>query len=418
MAERTYDIVAFGASGFTGRQVARYLAGHPDCSQFRFAIAGRSEPKLKAVAEELAKDGLKADGVIVADGLDGEAMDSLASETRVVLSTAGPFAKFGSELVRACVQNATDYVDITGETPWVKALIDQHHERALDQGTRIIPCCGFDSIPSDLGALYAAHQLQAQAGVECQKVSAFHRAQGGLNGGTVASMLNLQREGKMSQLKDLFLLNPAGSRPSSERPHRDPVGPFYSKEAQAWAAPFFMGPINTRVVRRSQALLAYQPAAGSPFASDFVYQEYWKASGVFGFGEASAMATVQAGTSMMGWLPGASALVERMTADPGEGPSEKTMDNGFFSCDLYAHGTLGDERGDRSMVHARLEGKGDPGNRITVKCVCESALLLVLGEERPPGSLAGGMLTPATALGLPLVGRLEAAGVSFSASLV
>ncbi len=411
--QRSYDIVVFGATGFTGSQAARYLASHPERDKFRFAIGGRSEDKLHAVATDMAEDGLSCDGVMVADGRDAAALDRLARKAHVVLSTAGPFAKFGSELVRACVAHGTDYVDITGETPWVRAMIDLHHVRAGNDGTRIIPCCGYDSIPSDLGMLFVADLFAQTTGMACTRVRAFHRGKGGINGGTVASMLNLQRDGGLSQLKDPFLLNPEGTRPASEREHRDPVGPIYSRQANAWVAPFFMGPINTRVVRRSHALLRQLPEGVQPLALDFSYQEYWKAPGVLGLAEAGALSAMQATTSMMGWLPGATKLVERVAVEPGEGPSEAAMDNGNFSCELVAQGETGE--GEVGAVQARLWGKGDPGNRITIKCVCESALLIALQPEALPREPHGGVLTPASGLGLALVPRLEAAGIHFEA---
>jgi short subunit dehydrogenase-like uncharacterized protein len=412
---RSFDLVVFGATGFTGRQAAHYLAAHPDRHQFRFALAARSQTKLDALVEELAADGLTADGVIAADALDAPALSELAQSTRVVLSTAGPFAKFGSELVRACVEHRTHYVDITGETPWVRSLIDEHHERAAREGTRIIPCCGFDSVPSDLGALFAADLLHRETGRLCAQVRAYHRGAGGINGGTVASMFNMQSEGSGSLMKDPFLLNPEGTRPKAEREHRDPVAPFYASEARCWAAPFFMGPINTRVVRRSHALLRQTSAGKKIFTAEFLYQEYWKASGLFGLVEASAFAAGQPMAQLATSLPGVRGLLEKAAPKPGTGPSEATMDNGYFSCDLYAQTAGGStpESAPKS-VHARLSGEGDPGNRITIKCVCESALLLALQAEDLSASPGGGVLTPASGLGLALVPRLERAGIEFA----
>ena len=410
---RRYDLAVFGATGFTGRQAARYLAAHPERESYRFALAARSQEKLEALVAELTGDGLSADGVIVADALDGEAMDGLAAAARVVLSTAGPFARYGSELVRACVEHRTDYVDITGETPWVREMIDRHHERAARDGTRIVPCCGFDSIPSDLGALYVAEALHRETGARCSRVHAYHRGRGGINGGTVASLVEMQRGGGARRMRDLFLLNPEDRRPRSQSGHGDPVAPFYSSEAKSWAAPFFMGPINTRVVRRSHALLQ-GTERGDLFADDFRYQEYWKAKGPLGFAEAGAFAFGQGMAQLGSALPGASRLIEAVAADPGEGPSEATMDGGFFSCDLYAEGDPPPGAGaGRARRHSRLHGQGDPGNRITIKCLCESALLLALEREQLPSSPGGGVLTPATALGLALVPLLQRPGIDF-----
>ncbi len=403
MSAPPYDLVLYGATGFTGRQTAEYLAHHPQRASFRFAIAGRSQEKLQRLAAVLDPD-----GVIVADGLDGEAIDRLVDQTRVVATTAGPFAKYGDEVVRSCVERGVHYADITGETPWVRSLIDRYDEAAARNSARIVPFCGYDSVPSDLGTLWAVQQLREKTGEACVSVRAYHRGRGGINGGTVASLLHLQREGQTRQLADPFLLNPEGSRPARAAKHDDPRLPFYDSSIGGWAAPFFMGPINTRVVRRSQALLADRVAkeADPGYAAGFSYQEYWLSRGPFGLLESGTLATMQ---GLMGGLSATSVganLLERMAPAPGEGPSDKTMDGGFFSCDLIATG----EHGGR--FHGQLKGKGDPGNRITVKCLGESALALALDEAGLP-AVPGGILTPATAIGLPLVPRLERAGIEF-----
>ena len=407
--ERDFDIVVFGATGFTGRQAAHYLANHRDRERFTFAIAARSQAKLDRLSTELADAPGPPNGVLVGDALDGAAMDRIAERCHIVLTTAGPFAKYGNELVRACVEARTHYVDITGETPWVRTVIDRFHDRAKLDGTRIIPFCGYDSIPSDIGALYAAQQLETTTGRKAARVEAFHRGKGGINGGTVASLVNMQREGKTELLNHPFLLDP---EPSDDKAlleeNRDPRAPFYSSRARAWAGPFFMGAINTRVVRRSYALLQDTPVGESLFDDRFSYQEYWKAEGAFGFAEASAMATMQGMTNLSGKLGLGSNLIEWVAPDPGEGPSEATMDGGFFSCDLYAIAPEAPDKDDEpASAHVRLSGKGDPGNRITIKCLCESALLLALGQDQLPTQPGGGVLTSASGLGLALVPRLE-----------
>lgn len=388
----------YGATGFTGRQAAEYLAGHPERRSFRFALGGRSAERLDHLASRLAPD-----GVIVADALDATTIDAMVRQTRVIATTAGPFAKYGDELVRSCVEQGVHYADITGETPWVRSLIERFHARAARDGTRIVPFCGYDSVPSDLGTRFAVEQLRERTGEAGREVHAFHRGRGGLNGGTVASLLNLQREGKTRELEDPFLLNPPGSRPADERCHRDPRLPHWDAAMGGWAAPFFMGPINTRVVRRSHALLA---EADGGYGPDFAYQEYWLSPGALGWFESSTLSTMQAVAGAFARAPGAAGVLERLAPAPGSGPSQRTMDRGFFRCDLIAIGVEG------GQLHARLEGQGDPGNRITVKCLCESALALALDGEALPET-RGGILTPATAIGLTLVARLERAGIGF-----
>ena len=398
--KRPFDVVVYGASGFVGRQTAHYLAAH--AAGVRWAIAGRSAVKLDALRADLVSP---SSAVIVAEADDVAALDALARQARVVLSTAGPFARYGSELVAACVRQGTHYVDITGETPWVRRMIDRHHAAAAARGTRIVPGCGFDSVPSDLGVWLVARALQ-QHGERCTSVKACFSMRGGLNGGTVASLLNALDHGDAAMLDDPLLLNPPGSAPADTTAHRDPAGALHDTDFDAWLAPFVMGPINTRVVRRSAALAA----GDGPYAPGFRYQEYLR----IGRGPASALA---AATLSIGLAAGRAALAvaslrraaRRLAPAPGEGPSERAMDDGAFCCDLIGTG----ERG--TLLHGRIAGRGDPGNRATTVFVCESALALAQdGERLPGGPRLGGVLTPATALGAVLAARLRDAGMTLA----
>jgi short subunit dehydrogenase-like uncharacterized protein len=396
---RKYDVILYGATGFVGRQTVAYFARHPQVreSGLRWAVAGRSGDKLKAVKRECAAS---TAGLVVADAQDTAALDQLAADARVVLSTAGPFARFGSALVAACVRHKTHYVDITGETPWVRSLIDKHHARAALDGTRIIPCCGFDSIPSDLSVWMAQQAMQARHGQACTSVNAAFRARGGLNGGTLASMFNMMASGQAGVVADPFLLNPHGTRPAQERDHRDPAGPHFSDEFDTWLAPFIMGPVNTRIVRRSAALLGY----GQPFA----YQEYMRmGKGLKSAVAAAALSAGSAGTQFaLGFSP-VRRLMQSVAPQPGEGPSEASMDGGSFRCEWVAHDNNG------HLLRGRIADQGDPGNRATTKMLCESALALALDYADLPGEKAlGGVLTPASGLGDVLVQRLRFAGMT------
>ena len=398
--KRPYDIVLYGASGFVGRQTVDYMARH--AAGQRWALAGRSAARLEA-ARAAAGPGAADAGILIADAADATALDALAAMSRVVLSTAGPFALYGSELVAACVRQGTHYVDITGETPWVHGLIERHHAQAAAEGTRIVPGCGFDSVPSDLGAWGVAQALWRDHGERCVSVKACYSIKGGLNGGTLASLLNVMDSGQKRLLEDPFLLNPAGTAPADAAAHADPIAPHHDADFDAWLGPFFMGPINTRVVRRSAALLA----AGKAYAEDFHYQEYLRV----GRGALAALAAAGlsfgslAGQGMLALKP-ARRLAERLAPAPGEGPSERRMDGGSFRCDLIGTG----ERG--TLLRGRIADQGDPGNRATTKFVCEAALALSLdGRTLPGGDGLGGVLTPAVALGDVLATRLRAAGM-------
>lgn len=407
-APRRHDLVLYGATGFVGRQTVAYLAAQAPAG-LRWALAGRSAARLQAVRDAVVAAGGTAAagaGIVQAAADDTRALRALAADATVVLSTAGPFARVGSGLVAACVAQRTHYVDITGETPWVRGLIDAHHQRAAHDGTRIIPCCGFDSVPSDLGAWLVAQALWHRHGDPCIEVKACHSLRGGLNGGTLASAFHLMASGQAAQAAQPFLLNPAGAVPAdAARQSADPTRPRHDADFDAWVGPFVMGPINTRVVRRSVALL--QAAGDAASQPGWRYQEWLR----HGRGPAAALLAggatlgLAGGSAALQWAP-LRRLAERLAPAPGEGPSQAAMDGGSFCCDLIGR-TAGGQQ-----LRGRIAGRGDPGNRATTVFVCESALALALQRpELPGGPDLGGVLTPATGLGLVLAQRLAAAGM-------
>ena len=415
-AQREFDVVLYGASGFVGRQTVAYFAQHGQ--GLRWALAGRNRAKLEEVRKACGADAQEV-GLIVADGLDSQALEALAERSHVVLSTAGPFAIFGGPLVAACVRHGTHYVDITGETPWVRGLIDQHHASAAASGTRIIPGCGFDSVPSDLGAWLVADALWQRYNEPCTSVKASFSMRGGLNGGTLASALNMMDQGQAKAFAQPFLLNPAGDVPADASRHADPVAPYRDSDFDAWLGPFVMGPINTRVVRRSAALLRTSgtKAEAQVYTSDFAYQEYMR----FGSGTVAAMAAASFSFGM-GATQGAMlfkpvrgvvrAVAGKLAPGPGQGPSEQAMDGGSFRCELIGRTASG------KMARVSIADRGDPGNRATTKMVCESALALVHNLAELPGAPGrGGLLTPASGLGPVLASRLRDAGMAITVSI-
>nr|WP_295773072.1 saccharopine dehydrogenase NADP-binding domain-containing protein [Rhodoferax sp.] len=399
-SQKKYDVVLYGASGFVGRQTVDYFAKHAEVksSNLTWALAGRSADKLEAVRKA---SGAKQAGIVVAEAHDAAAMDALARNTKVVLSTAGPFALYGSELVAACVRHGTHYVDITGETPWVRGMIDLHHADAQRKGARIIPFCGFDSIPSDLSAHLANGAMLERYGEACVTTKVAFSIRGGFNGGTLASLFNMLASGQSEAMADPFLLNPSGTRPeNASSAHADPLGPRRDADFGAWLGPFMMSTINTRVVRRSAALLGY--------AQGYAYQEYLR----LGKGPVAALAatslSVGAFTSQAALrLSPIRKLAQKFAPPPGAGPSEASMDSGSFRALWVGHSASG------KTVRGMIADKGDPGNRATTKMLCESALALALQlDELPGGRKHGGLLTPASGLGDVLVQRLRAAGMT------
>ena len=401
MTNRSFDLILYGATGFVGQRAMAYLATHA-ASSTRWAIAGRSQAKLEAARSAVASQhpDVKNIPILVADAQDQAALNTLASSTRVVLSCAGPYALYGSKMVTACVAHQTHYCDITGETPWIAQMIAAHHEKALADGTRIVPSCGFDSIPSDLGAYLLLREMKTRHQNACESIkTAFTVGGGGLNGGTLASMMNMIESGQLQNLQNPFLLNPAGSAPKDAAPHRDPVGGHWDADFKAWLGLFVMGPVNTRVVRRSAAL------RGEPLK----YQEYLKFGRSLAAGAVAASFGVSSKVSMglMAISP-LRKLAQRMMPAPGEGPSEASMAKGFFKADHIGQSAQGHKL--RAIISDQL----DAGNGATVKMMCESALAMAENEAQLPK--AAGVITPSVALGDVLEKRLLAAGMRVEVS--
>jgi short subunit dehydrogenase-like uncharacterized protein len=389
---RDYDVLLYGAGGFTGRQTVAYFAAHAPAG-LRWAIAGPRRHTLEAARDD-ARATLTDDDLIVAPSEDQKAVDAAVARSRIVLSTAGPFALYGTPIVDACVRFQSHYVDITGERPWMRAIAAHYHGRAAANGTRVIPCCGFDSVPSDLGALLMSRHIRKVLHVGRAEVRAYFRFSGGLNGGTVASLLHMLKNPR----------RPDGRRRAKRRDPRIRLihAPRYDAELGAWIGPFVMAPTNTHVVRRTVTLFERWRESYGP---NFVYQEAMRYDPPFGrvraVTAAAGLGLLLAGLKQ----PLSRRIIEPLLPKPGKGPSAKTMDEGWFTCDL-----LGIAEGGW-QARGRIHYDGDPGNRATTAFVCESALALALDADRLPGGRTrGGVLTPATGLGDVLVERLRRAG--------
>jgi short subunit dehydrogenase-like uncharacterized protein len=398
MPHRPHDIVLLGVTGFTGRQVAAWFARHVPRTEVRWALAARNPDKLAAVRVGLGPDFADVP-LLTVDTLDADAVDAMAAATRVVLTTVGPYARYGDRVVDACVQHGTDYVDITGETPWVRRVIARHHDRAAADGTRIVPFCGFDSIPSDLGVWMVARHLLERHGQGTREVRSAYRAKGGFNGGTLASALNLMAAERPRDMADPFTLNPPGRKPGPAVGRSQDLVRTFTDPDLGPVAPFFMAPVNTRVVRRSDALLH---ARGAGYGADFAYQEAMSVTGLgMGLGVLAGMAMFP----IVGKVGPLRRLAARLGPAPGEGPTEAQMDGGWFSARFIGEGD------DGARVIGTVKGQGDPGNRCTVRMLCVCALLLVQDRERLPAG--GGVLTPAVAFGDVLLERLRERGMTW-----
>jgi short subunit dehydrogenase-like uncharacterized protein len=409
MESREFDVVVWGASGFTGALVAEYLLGRYGVGRsLRWALAGRSADKLERVRSDLAAvDDQAADlPIVIADSKDVASLASMVARTQVVCTTVGPYALYGSELVAACVAARTHYCDLTGEVHWMRQMIDTHHDAARSNGTRIVHTCGFDSIPSDMGVYWLQREMRSRHGVACRAIK--YRAEsfkGGFSGGTIASMLNMLDQAEHDSairtiISDPYGLNPASGPRGLDSPEK--TLPEYDLDFQAWVTPFVMAVINTKVVRRSNALLDFA------YGRDFRYDEGTLIPyGQFGFPIAAALAGGSSLFTAAAAVRPLRNLMTRMLPAPGQGPDARARENGYFDILL-----LGKHPADGAKnLRLRVKGDRDPGYGSTCKMLGESAVCLALDGL----SSAGGVLTPSVAMGDALLSRLQDnAGVSFT----
>ncbi|WP_437971712.1 saccharopine dehydrogenase NADP-binding domain-containing protein [Sorangium sp. So ce260] len=386
--DRTYDVIVFGATGFTGRLVAEYLAtkGNDDAAgrPTRWAIAGRSAARLAEVkaALEAIDPACASVGIIEATSEDAASLERMASQGRVVLTTVGPYSNRGEPLVEACIRAGADYADLTGEPEFVDRLIERHHEAARAQGVRIVNCCGFDSVPHDLGALFTVTKLPAGEPIVVEGIV---RAHASFSGGTWQSLLEIMaRTGRRKR--------EARSEPAhgARKAHGLKARIRYEKGLRAWVCP--MPSIDPQVVLRSaRELDVYGP--------DFQYGHYMQVKsglqlvvGIAGFSAVAALAKVRPTRELL-----------RKVRSPGEGPSAEERARSWFQV------TFQGKSASRRVV-TRVSG-GDPGYSETAKMIAESALCMAFDRERLPAR--AGVLTPAVAMGERLIERLQAAGIRF-----
>ena len=386
--DREFDVIVFGATGFTGRLVAEYLVERYGVGQdVRWAMAGRNQAKLESVRDEI---GAPPDTpLVVADSADDASLTAMAERTRCVLTTVGPYLWYGEGLVRACAETGTDCVDLSGEVLWMRDMIDRYHERAVETGARIVHSTGFDSIPFDLGVLVVQRAAEERFGSPCQRVrTRVMDMRGKFSGGTAAAGRATVEALQANPALFEVLLDPFALADDFTGPTQ-PDGDTAIEEdlVGGWSGPFFMAPINTRNVHRSNALL------GHPYGEDFLYDEMLFA----GPGDAGRQAA-EAMTGMGGAVGGDD------DPKPGEGPSKEDRDAGGYELLLIGSHADGGE------IRARVTGDKDPGYGSTSKIIAEAALCLI--EDRP--DTPGGIWTPAAALGETVIPRLvERAGMTF-----
>lgn len=409
-AQREFDIVLYGATGFVGKLTAQYLSRAAGSA--RVALAGRSPERLAAVRDELGEPA-QTWQIVTADASIPSTLHAMAARTQVVVTTVGPYAKYGLPLVEACAAAGTDYADLTGEPNFVLESIDAYHKQAVDTGARIVHSCGFDSIPSDLTVFALYRRAAADGTGELLDTNMVVRSlAGGFSGGTVASGIEMMREASADPelrrtLSDPYALST--DRAAEPELGAQPEFPFRRgaqiapELAGIWTGGFLMAPPNSRIVRRSNALQDWA------YGRRFRYTETMSlGSSVLAPVGAAAMSAVQTavmevGTRYFRYLPG--ALVDRIAPKPGSGPSEHTRETGHYRVETYTTTTEG------VRYRATLAQQGDPGYKATAVLLGESAL--ALATDRDHLSDLRGVLTPAAAMGDVLMRRLPVAGATF-----
>jgi len=406
MAEREFDIVVFGASGFVGRLTADYHAP----SGLRIGLGGRSAERLTLVREELGE--VAADWpVVVADTSDEDAVRALARSTRVVATTVGPYARYGLPLVAACADEGTHYADLTGEVLFVRDSLERYADTARGSGARIVHSCGFDSVPSDIGVLLLAEHARADGEGTLESTTLVVRSmRGGISGGTIDSGRAMAQaiaadRSLAKVMVDPYALSPDRDAEPDAGPAPDAVRIRRDASVGAWVGPFVMAPYNTRVVRMSNALQDWS------YGRTFRYRE------AMAYGD-DALAPLRAVGVSAGVAVGIAglafgptrAVLDRFLPAPGEGPDEETRANGGFDIEIRTRTTSG------AAYRAVVSAQGDPGYAATSVMLGESALALALdGADLPERT---GVLTPASGIGVRLAERLRLAGFTFDVERV
>ncbi len=395
MGDRSFDVILYGASGFTGQLVAEYLAGH--AGTVRWAIAGRSQPKLEELRSALGQPTLP---ILIADSDDANALTAMVQQARVVITTVGPYARHGSLLLETCAREGTHYCDLTGEAQWMAEVFERIDPIAKSSGARLVHCCGFDSIPSDLSVYVVQEAFKARFGYYAPAVSGrMGPYSGGVSGGTVASMMLVTEQISKDPIIRERLMNPYSLYPpgmAAGQDKSDQMGAAWDAAFDSWTGPFVMAGINTKVVRRSNAL------AGLPYGADFRYDESQLAKGRF---SALSTAVATGGFMASAFFSPTRAILKKFLPDPGEGPDAATRENGHF--EFWARAVGGDEGQDSLFV--KVTGKRDPGYGATSRMLAQAGLCLAQDELQ----VGGGIWTPASALGDALVKRLAEVDVRF-----
>tara|TARA_B100001059_G_scaffold236640_1_gene288525 strand:+ start:721 stop:1926 length:1206 start_codon:yes stop_codon:yes gene_type:complete len=394
--KREFDIIIWGASGFTGRLVAEYLCQNYSPNELKWAIAGRNANKLNKIRDQYLNDKIP---IIISDSFDEVSLSKMTKRTKVICTTVGPYAKYGSLLVKSCISSKTHYCDLAGEAQWIRKIIDLHHEEAKDNKVRIVNSCGFDSIPSDLGVYYIHKNISKKNLSIKMRVTG---AKGTYSGGTYASMQNIIKEAFKDREVRKSLTNPYGLNPDGLQDgldKRDLRSVKYDKRIKSWISPFLMAGINTRIVRRSNALSNFS------YGKEFTYDE----AVMTGKGLKGRLNGIILSIPLMflAAKPGSffNKIFNIISPKPGQGPNKKERESGYFSFRFFVF----QETGGKSIF--KVTGDRDPGYGSTSKMLAESAVCLA--KDKLDDKY--GILTPSYAMGDNILNRLVLkAGLTFN----
>ena len=400
---KQFDIIIWGASSFTGQLVTEYLFKKYGSSKIKWAIAGRNLDKLERIRSEVADKNIP---IFIADSFDEDSLSKFVKKTNVVCSTVGPYSLYGTKLVKLCVENNTNYCDITGEAHWIRTIIDSFHEKAKSKKIKIVNSCGFDSIPSDMGVYFVQNEIKKVYKNYARSIKMrVAGIRGGISGGTYGSINNLLKEAYADKSVFKVLNNPYGLNPKHKMvgsDKKDLRKIIFDKESNSWIYPFIMAGINTKIVRRSNALSNFQ------YGKDFRYEEAMMSGrGISGFWKAIlaifplAMVSLNPNSFLK-------KIVNSYMPKPGEGPGIDKRKNGFYNLRFYI--TIDEKR----KAFAKVIGDSDPGYGSTSKMLAESALCLAF--DKLPEKY--GVLTPSVAMGDSLLKRLQNnAGIDFKCKI-
>tara|TARA_Y100000991_G_scaffold214308_1_gene201749 strand:- start:1295 stop:2509 length:1215 start_codon:yes stop_codon:yes gene_type:complete len=398
-AKKKLDLVIWGATGFTGQLVCEYIARSYDSKDLNWTIAGRNEEKLLKLKNRLNIN----NPILIGNSNDKSSLEKICGKTKVICSTVGPYAIHGTELIHACVKMKTNYCDISGETQWIRKIIDTYHEKAKSLKIKIVNSCGFDSIPSDMGVYFCQSNYYKENGEYAHAINMrVAGMKGGFSGGTYNSLTNVMHEASVNKFVRKTLNNPYGLNPISEQSgpdKKDLRSVTYDKEAKSWIAPFVMAGINTKIVRRSNALFNYK------YGKSFLYSEaLLVGDGILGkiIGYLSLipiLMVIQKKGSII------KRIVDLFVPKAGQGPSKKQRENGFYNLKFYFNSN-------RKKYLAKVTGDMDPGYGSTSKMLAECAVCLAIDDTSNKNY---GVITPSVAFEENILQRLQNnAGLKFS----